>query len=237
MPDRLERRADQLGKGDRLDLDGSLWTVTKAKVKGKRVWLEVDGGRFKHYAMEVKAKARYTVVVETARGQGRSTEERVRKKEPGAGSPARVQASAPGPLLDAAGAMTRWATPDDLNPPKTPKRSSPWKDVAGEDAVLVEELGARLVGVEVEGGKLLVPPVTDATVLGHLLTMHGVRYDGATMAEAKAWAKEHDAGGTSTARQVLDALTLQRAHAIHADLHKDLTAMPTPHWHRERAPR
>jgi hypothetical protein len=106
-----------------------------------------------------------------------------------------------------------------------------------EDAVLVEELGAKLIGVEVEGGKLLVPPVTDATVLGHLLTMHGVRYDGASMAEAKAWAKEHDAGGTSTAAQVLDALTLERAHAIHADLHKDLTAMPTPHWHREKAPR
>lgn len=235
MPDRVERRASELRKGDRLELKGATWTVERAKVKGKRVRLTITG-RAGTFSDEVKAKARYTVVVAASSG-GRPTQERATQKEPGPGSPARVQASAGGPLLDATGAMTRWATPDDLEPPKPSKRSSPWADVAAEDAPLIETLGARLVGVEVEGGKLLVPPVTDATILGHLLTMHGVRYDGATMAEAKAWAKEHDAGGTSTARQVLDALTLERAYAIHSDLHRDVTAMPTPHWHRERVPR
>src|SRR4051794_27693050 len=100
MPDRVERRADQLGKGDRLDIGGTVWTVTKAKVRGKAVRLGVTSARGS-FVEEVRAKARYTVVVETARGQGRSTEERARKRGPGAGPPARVQASAPGPLLDA----------------------------------------------------------------------------------------------------------------------------------------
>jgi hypothetical protein len=227
MPDRVERRASELRKGDRLDLGGTVWTVTKAKVKGKAVRLGIKSRRGS-FVEEVRAKARYTVVVEasgSATASGRPTRERVGR------------GTASGPLLNASGAMTRWATPEDLEEPAEPRRTSPWKDIQGEDAVLVEELGAKLLGVEVEGGKLLVPPVTDATILGHLLTMHGVRYDGASMAEAKAWAKEHDTGGTSTAAQVLDALTLERAHAIHADLHKDLTAMPTPHWHREKAPR
>jgi hypothetical protein len=42
MPDRVERRASSLRKGDRLDLGGTVWTVTKAKVKGKAVRLGVE---------------------------------------------------------------------------------------------------------------------------------------------------------------------------------------------------
>jgi hypothetical protein len=236
MRERVERRADELRKGDRLDIGGALWTVTKAKVKGKTVRLAVESSRGS-FAREVKARTRYGVVVDARRGV--PTEERARKKAPGTGSPARMQAPAQGPLLDERGAMTRWAEATDLEPPADlpAKRTSPWPAVAAEDADLVEELGARLVGVEVEGGKLLVPPVSDATILGHLLTMHGRRFDGATMAEAKAWAREHDAAGTRTAAQVLAALDLEQAYALHDELHKDLTAMPTPHWHRPRAPR
>lgn len=233
MAFRTEKRADQLAKGDVLDIGGRTWTVVKAKAKGKRVRLAIEG-RAGSFVEDVKAKSRYTVVVE-ALPQGRPTKERA------GGNRGRSTAETQtGPLLDARGAMTRWATKEearDLEPPAEPKRQSPWPQVAEEDWPVVQELGAKLIGVEVEGGKLLVPPVTDATILGHLLTMHGVRYDGATMAEAKAWAKEHDLGGPSTARGVLDTLTLEKAFRLHSDLHKDLTAMPSPHWHQEKAPR
>ena len=102
----------------------------------------------------------------------------------------------------------------------------------------LEEFGAKLLGVEIAGGKLLVPPVVDATVLGHLLTMHGVRFDGATLDEAKAYAKAHPED-PATADSVLDALTMKNAYALHDALHEkgDLASWPQPHWHRDRAPR
>lgn len=221
-----EKRADELVKGDRLDIGGQVWTVAKAKRKGKRVRLAIEGRRGS-FSEDVKAKARYTLATERG-GVSPTTD-----------PPRRTGASrrAPAPLLDAQGAMTRWAKPRDLTAPAEPRKADPWEHVPKSDRPLIEELGAKLVGVEVEGGKLIVPPVTDATIFGHLLTMHGRRFDGATMAEAKAWARENDAAGTKTAEQVLSVLDFEKAYALHDDLHRDLTAMPRPHWHREKAPR
>jgi hypothetical protein len=133
MPDRVERRASELRKGDRLDLKGRLWTVKKAKAHGKRVMVTVESPPLA-FTAEVKAKARYTVVVEasgSATASGRPTRERVGR------------GTASGPLLNASGAMTRWATPEDLEEPAEPRRTSPWKDIQGEDAVLDGGPGAR----------------------------------------------------------------------------------------------
>jgi hypothetical protein len=227
MPD---RRAADLAKGDRLQIAGVVWTVTKAKSKGKLVKLAVESRRGSFERL-VEAKATYTVVDGDRPGPGnrgsRPTQERAR---PGSERPS-------GPLLNDRGAMTRWAEPKDLTPPAEPRKADPWEKVSAADRVVIEELGAKLVGVEVEGGKLVVPPVTDATIFGHLLTMHGIRYDGATMAEAKAWAREHDLGGSKTAEQVLGILDFEKAYRIHDEIHGDLTAMTKPHWHREKAPR
>jgi hypothetical protein len=104
------------------------------------------------------------------------------------------------------------------------------------ERAIVEQLGAKLVAVEVEGGKLVVPEVTDSTVLGHLATMHGVRFDGVSFAEAKVWAKANPADPTPLS-EVFTMLELEKAYATHDAEHVDFAALSRPHWHREKAPR
>jgi hypothetical protein len=230
-----EKRADELVKGDVLELNGDRYVVLKAKVKGKTVHLRIDGRRGT-FDQDVKAKTRYRVIGapiasgpdDNRRGVG------ALKTQPSSGQ-----------LHSRSGAQQRWATHAEaikaqhaLEPPLDfMRKTTAWDEPAKGERALVAELGAKLVGVEVEGGKLIVPPVTDATLFGHLLTMHRIRYDGVTFEEAKAWAKEHDPAGPATATQVIDRLSFQRATEIHDEAHRNFAGLPVPHWHRERAPR
>jgi hypothetical protein len=218
-----EKRADELVKGDVLELNGDRYVVLKAKAKGKTVHLRIDGRRGT-FDQDVKAKTRYRVIAPVA-GTGVQ----------------RAGSQVPVPLHAPSGAQARWATDAEhqrsLEAPAQPKSSTAWDEPAKGERALVVELGAKLVGVEVEGGKLVVPPVTDATLFGHLLTMHRIRYDGVTFEEAKAWAREHDPAGPATATQVIDALSFERATEIHDEAHRNFAGLPIPHWHRERAPR
>lgn len=222
-----ERRADELRKGDVLLLKGDRYTVVKAKRDRKHVRLTVDGrrGTFTH---DVKGRTVYDVV------------------DPAKESPKRAQESAPrdrsaSPLHSSSGAQTRWAeiSEADLEVPFDPNavRSTDWSEpVSKQEARLINRLGAKLVAVEVEGGRLIVPPVTDTTVLGHLATMHGVRFDGVTFAEAKVWAKANPADPTPLS-EVYGMLELEKAYAVHDAQHQDFASLKRPHWHREKAPR
>jgi hypothetical protein len=213
-----DHRADELKKGDVLSIRGDRWTVVKAKVHGKHVRLTIDGRRGS-FTDDVKVRTLYDVIdVKRAGETGSSTRPR--------------STGTPGPLHSPDGAQTKWAEPQE-----SADAGREWSDVLKRERPIVDHLGARLVGVEVEDGKLIVPSVTDATILGHLATMHSRRFDGVTLNEAKAWARKNDPGGTSTAVQTMDALTLERAHELHAQLHVDFMSLERPHWHRERAPR
>jgi hypothetical protein len=67
--------------------------------------------------------------------------------------------------------------------------------------------------------------VTDSTVLGHLATMHGVRFDGVSFAEAKVWAKANPADPTPLS-EVFTMLELEKAYATHDAEH--VTSRPCP---------
>lgn len=217
MTDRFTRRADELASGDVLDIKGALWTVLKAKSKGKLVKLAIESRRGS-FTESVAPDSTYTVLVRPKTG---AIVKPVLEKR----TPSRSR-------------QARWADPKEITPPPESTPADPsWKHVGKEDRPLVEELGAKLVGVEVEGGKLVVPPANDTTLFGHLATMHGVRFDGATVAEAKAWARSNDPGGDVTADQALDVLSFQRAYELHERLHADFASLPVPHWHRSRAPK
>lgn len=240
---REQVRADALQVGDRVLANGQEATVQRAKVKGKRVLLTLATRRGS-FDGDVKAKTLYDRLQPAGGsrqpgygGNTRSADREVQRAGSGRPDGRGVQPS-PGPLHAPDGSQNRWATMADLSEPADPRETTAWTAIPVEERALVEELGAKLLGVEVEGGKLVVPPVTDGTVLAHLLTMHGVRFDGATFDEAKAWAKANPAAPES-ADEVLDALTMKNAYALHDRLHagNDLAAMPTPHWHRERAPK
>jgi hypothetical protein len=214
-----EKRADELVKGDVLDLKGDPYTVVKVKTtsKGKHVRLTIDGRRGS-FTDEVKARTVYAV----REGDGGSRhgaraaatdvveDSRAARRKPGSGP-------SPSPRF------IEGVPVEDLEVPF---------DRRDAEANVVSILGARLVGVEEEGGRLVVPPVTDATILGHLLTFHGRRFDGATVADAKAWAKANP-GVPGTMQQTLDTLSFVKAHELHDALHKDLLGMPRPHWHEE----
>lgn len=138
----------------------------------------------------------------------------------------------PVPLLDASGAQTRWAeiSETDLEVPFGDGGQS-WDVLSKTERRLVDRLGARLVGVEVDGGKLVVPPVSDSTVLGHLATMHGVRYDGVSLADARL--AKHSPGVIA---DVIQTLNLPAAYALHERLHENFAELVRPHWHRDKAP-
>lgn len=212
-----------------LSIKGDRWTVVKAKVHGKYVRLTIDG-RHGSFTDDVKARTLYDVLVTSSGAQSGSAN----RRDVGA---SKTQPS--GPLISPSGAQTRWATGDETRsivPPAEASRTRDW-DVPLKDERALGHLNARLVAVEVEGGKLVVPAVDDSTLLGHLVTMHGVRFDGLTVAEAKAWAKANDPGGDVTLEQVTFAQGLERARAVHDELHRDLTKMSRVHWHRTRAPK
>lgn len=134
-------------KGTNVELGGKVYTVTKAKPRGKRIVVTVKT-RGSEFTSEVKASDKVTVVKlhdETGRQQRWATEKEV--------EPPRKKAK---PVKPAVMSTDSWTEPRD----KTERR-------------LEKTLGARLVAESVDDEKTYyVPPVDVTTVAAHWMIFH-----------------------------------------------------------------
>lgn len=156
-----------INPGDRVELNGREWTVTKAKPKGKRIKVTVTSG------------------TNTATSEVRARDSVVKVK-----APLRTR-------VGNGNAQARWATdeerrkvlgPGDASVTKRPAKPSgdPWE--LPRDRVerkLDEILGAKLIAEGDETVGYYVPPVDVTTIAAHLALMHSGIYkstdDEATM--------------------------------------------------------
>lgn len=231
-------KARDLEPGMVLRIKGKAWTVVKAKTKGKVVRLTVSGaaGEFKS---EVKAKAEYELLDRGERTGGKPGKD----PKPPKGGPLYE----PVPDHPGAQAMRRWAKPNEVvkaehkaKPPKAPKIAPGdvgWDDDQSKaDKRVRKILGGKLLAVETKPGQYVMPLVGPDTITGHLLTFHGLRFDGVSVDDART----PEAERTMDAQTAIDRASYLEAVRIHDEQHAafergDLE-LSTPHWHSAERP-
>lgn len=131
-------------------------------------------------------------------------------------------------LADAAGAQQRWATPAEAEPVTTTAKAH---SVTSEQAerTVSELLGARLIGVQREGERYVVPLLDEATVYAHLLTFHGIGVERPGLDAARELGE-----ATLTAAEALALADFGQAIATHAADHREREPdqLHVPHVHR-----
>lgn len=218
-------KAKKLRTGDRLLIRGKVWTVTSATPKKKGVWLDLQGDR-----------------------PGDAFSNRVDPDRKFDRAP--LHTDVPGTT---ARAQKRWATEAEAgkvlkSQPQLEKHDPPrlkpdpklgWGDDASKaDKRVRQILGGTLLAVQTDKGDWIVPEVDAETIAAHLLTMHGVRFDGVSIAEARELVP--DAEETTDAATALRIAYWDKAKALHDQQHADYAAgkadLATPHWHSNDRP-
>lgn len=213
-------RADKLKPKDVLRVKGIVWTVVKAKVRGKRVRLTVTGypGTFTD---DVKAKQDYKVI---------PPEKRAKKGKADKGWYKGPQAAEPDPVRK-------------MSPPKKPdweadKRG--WADKNKVDAVVAAGLGGKLEAIQTEtDGPYALPMMDSATLPAHLMIYHGVTVDGVSLKEARAIFP--DAERTMDVATAMSLAAAQKARDIHDRQHAEFEAgrlaLTIAHFHTNERPK
>lgn len=192
--------------GDRVQLGGATWVVTKVKKIGGNT------GKAK--------KAKVTVI-----GAGGRFDEVVRLKDR---VTIKKSESKKTPLRDRTGAQTRWATereaaekkrplpagdPSKIKPPAK-KYGTPWETPLDKvERKLDSILGARLIGAtDDESVGYFVPPVDVSTIASHMALFHG----------------------TPVREYGID--DLRRMHDLEHEQALKGIALHVNHWHTEKRP-
>lgn len=147
----------EIKKGDRVELSGKPFTVTKLKAKGKRAKLTVSGAAGT-FSTEVKLKDKVT----------RAPEKASRGRQSGGDwyKPTKAEAKE----------QRRQLAPGDPKMTKPPRVDlpAPWDKPADRaEKMLDKMLGAHLVGQSLdEGGGYYVPPQDVTTIAAHWMIFH-----------------------------------------------------------------
>jgi hypothetical protein len=196
-------------KGDRVELGGKPWTVTRAKAKGKSVKITVTDGK-REASSEVRAADKVKLV----------KAEPLRRPAMGGSQQARWATEREREKRDAKAAANlapiRRGDPSLTSPPEAPGDDA-WTTPRGKaEKVFERVLGARLVGEATDVDKgYYVPPVDVTTVASHMALFHPNAYDA-----------------------MKDEPTMLRSHTeLHKAVDKGEMRLDLNHWHTETRPK